>query len=111
MGDEVSGVCVGYSVFDVSDECYAYNEDACYVAATRESADAFREACDIPSRAARIERVMLDDLVSDFGCSSGEYAMEAAAYARFQQLAEQHCVGFEAEAYDRSGSLMVVQLD
>jgi len=111
MSDESSGVCIGYSVFDRNEECYAYNEDACYVAASRESADAFRNACDLASSAARIDSVMLDDLVGDFGCSSGEYAMEAAAYARFQQLAGQHNVSFESEAYDRSGSLMVVQID
>lgn len=111
MSDESSGVCIGYSVFDTNEECYGYNESACYVAATRESADAFRDACGIHSDAARIDSVMLDDLVGDFGGSSGEYAMEAAAYARFQQLAQQHNVTFEAEAYDRGGSLLVVQID
>ena len=111
MSDGSSGVCIGYSIFDTNDECYAYNENACYVAATRESADAFRDACGIHSSAARMDSVMLDDLVGDFGGSIGEYAMEAAAYARFQQLAGQHNVSFEAEAYDRGGSLLVVQID
>jgi hypothetical protein len=111
MSDESSGVCLGYSIFDTNEECYAYNENACYVAATRESADAFRDACGIHPNAARIDSASLDDLVADFGSSSGEYAMEAAAFARFQQLAQQQGVSFEAEAYDRGGSLMVVQLD
>ena len=111
MSDESSGVCIGHSIFDTNEECYAYNEDACYVAATRESADVFRDACGIHSNAARIGSVLLDDLVGDFGGSCGEYAMEAAAYARFQKLAHQHNVSFEAEAYDRDGSLLIVQID
>lgn len=111
MNDESSGVCLGYSVFDTDEECYSCNENACYVAATRESADAFRDACDLPLSSARIDAVSWSDLVSDFGDSSGEYAMEAATYSRFQKLAEQHDVRFEAEAYDRQGSLMVVQID
>jgi len=111
MSVESSGAVVGYSIFAMDEECYEYNENACYIAATGESADAFRDACDLDSAAVRIDAVVWGDLLRDFGSSRGEYAMEVEAYGRFQQLAEQHNVAYEAEAYDRSGSLMVVQID
>jgi len=111
MSGEGFGEAVGYSVFDTNEECYEYNENACYIAAGRESAEAFREACDLSPHAARIDPVMWDDLLRDFGSSGGEYAMEADAFARFEKLARQHGVSFEADAYDRRGLLMVVQLD
>ena len=35
---------IGYSGFDVFEECYGYNEDACYVADTEASANRFMRA-------------------------------------------------------------------
>ncbi len=111
MSEDISVALIGYSVFDKHEECYEYNEDACYVAATRELADAFREACCVSPNAARINTVMWDDLLQDFGCSGGEYAMEAAAFARFRTLAGEHQVLFTAEPYDGDDSLMVVSIE
>ncbi|MEQ9409656.1 MAG: hypothetical protein RIK87_18115 [Fuerstiella sp.] len=111
MNDEAVGAVIGYSIFDEDEECYEYNENACFMAATRESADAFRETCGLSPDAARIDAVTWDDLLQDFGSSAGEYAMEAAAFARFEELAQQHKLTFEAEAYDGDESLMVVRID
>ena len=103
-GSEATGI--GYSVFDTSEECYEYNENACFIAATQSSAKRFLEvACVIP-RYGRIDSVSWDDLLEDYGCSGGEYAMEADAFARFKSLAQQHGVTFEAEPYDGDDSLM-----
>jgi hypothetical protein len=106
--DETSWI--GYSVFDTAEDCYAYNENACYIASTQQSAREFIDvACADPADV-RVDTVSWHDLVKDFGGSSGEYAMEAAAFARFQTLAAQHGVSFEAEAYDGDDSLMVVEM-
>ena len=58
----------------------------------------------------RVQDVSWDDLLKDYGCSCGEYAMEADAFARFRTLAEEHSVSFEAEPYAGDDSLMVVQI-
>ena len=34
-------VLIGYSVFDTSQECYEYNENACFIASTRQAAEEF----------------------------------------------------------------------
>ncbi len=102
---------IGYSVFDTGQECYEYNENACFIASTPEAAQEFLEvACTIPQDG-RVDPVCWDDLLRDFGCSGGEYAMEAQAFARFRTLAEEHNVVFEAEAYDGDDSLMVVEVE
>jgi len=102
---------VGYSVFDTSEQCYEYNENACYIAATEQSAKQFLQDACVVFRNGRIDLVSWDDLLKDYGCSGGEYAMEAEAFARFKSLAQQHGVSFEAEAYDGDDSLMVVEID
>ena len=111
MSDTGNSSVIGYSVFDTSAGCYEYNENACYIAATLDTAQHFLEvACMVPSDA-RVEAVSWDDLLRDFGSSCGEYAMEAKAFARFRSLADDHGVAFEAEAYDGDDSLMVVQIE
>ena len=46
---------VGYSVFETFEECYQYNENACFIAATREAADVFRRDGYTPADECRIE--------------------------------------------------------
>ena len=102
---------IGYSVFDTSEDCYEYNENACFIAATQQSAKQFlQDACVVP-RYGRIDPVSWDDLLKNYGCSGGEYAMEAEAFARFKSLALQHGVTFEAEAFYGDDSIMVVVID
>ncbi len=49
MSAGVPRLVIGYSVFDTGQECYEYNEDACFIASTRESAQQFLSvACVIP---------------------------------------------------------------
>ena len=38
MGVEASRLLIGYSVFDIGEECYEYNENACFIASTVEGA-------------------------------------------------------------------------
>ena len=109
-GDERTSL-IGYSVFDTAEECYEYNENACFIASTLQSAEEFLEvACTDPADG-RVDAISWEDLLSDYGCSGGEYAMEADAFARFRKLAEERGVSFEAEAYDGDDSLMVVEIE
>ncbi len=73
---------VGYSVFETFEECYQYNENACFIAATREVADVFRRDGDVPAEECRIDAVCFADIMSDFGGSCGEYAMERDAFGQ-----------------------------
>lgn len=101
---------IGYSVFDTSEECYEYNENACMIAATMDGARRILRNAMFASEDAEFHSVFWNDLLRDYGCSGGEYAMEAEAFARFHRLAQQHGVLFEAEAYDGDDSLMVVEI-
>ena len=66
------------------------NEDACFIAATPESAQEFLDVSCLDPRDGRITmQCYWDDPRSrDYGCSSGEYALEAAAFTRFRTLPE-----------------------
>ena len=111
MSAEDRTLLIGYSVFDTAQECYEYNENACFIASTLQSAEEFLDvACADPADG-RVDAVCWNDLLRDFGCSGGEYAMEADAFARFRSLAEEHNVSFEAAAYDGDDSLMVVEIE
>ena len=111
MSTDASGLVIGYSVFDTSEECYEYNENACFIAATVDDAKRVLRSAMMSPQDAEYHPVVWDDLLRDYGCSGGQYAMEAAAFARFRTLAQEQGVSFEAEAYDGDDSLMVVQIE
>ena len=111
MSTEASDLLIGYSVFELGEECYEYNENACLIAATLDGARRILSNALFGPEDAEFHSVSWNDLLRDYGCSSGQYAMEADAFARFQRLAQQHGVLFEAEAYDGDVSLMVVEID
>ena len=108
-GDDMTSL-VGDSVFDTGQECYESSENACFVAATQDSARQFLNVAGRDPRDGRVDAVSWGDLLRDYGCSCGDYAMEAEAFARFRSLAQAHNVSFEAEPYDGDDSLMVVEI-
>ena len=110
MTAESEATRIGYSVFDTSQECYEYHENACYIAANPETAKRFLDTSFLPCDC-EIHSVSWDDLLKDYGCSGGEYAVEADVFARFKSLAQQHGVTFEAEAFYGDDSIMVVEID
>ena len=111
MSTDASGLVIGYSVYDTSEECYEYNEDACMVASTLPSARRVLSNAMLSPQDAEFHSVAWDDLLRDYGCSGGQYAMEADAFARFRTLAQEHGVAFEADAFDGDDSLMVVEIE
>ena len=102
---------MGYSVFETFEECCQYNENACFIAATRESADVFRCDGDTPADECRIEAVCFGEIMRDFGGCCGEYAMEREAFVRFRKTAELNGIRFRCEPYGGDDSLLVVEID
>ena len=110
MTAESEATWVGYSVFDTSQECYEYCEDSCYIAANQQAAKRFLNTSFFPEDC-EIHSVSWDELLKDYGCSCGSYAMEPEAFERFKSLALQHGVTFEVEPFDGDVSIMVVEID
>ena len=101
---------IGYSGYDVFEECYGYNENACYIADTEASADRFmREAA--LGQEYRIEPVTLSQIMNDYGYSLGEFAMEREAFARFRDVASQAGIRFETGAVYFSPDLTLVNVE
>ncbi len=102
---------VGYSVFEMFEECYQYNENACFIAATRDAAEGFRDDGCTPATACRIDAVCWADIMRDYGGSSGAYAMQRDAILRFQKVAELSAISFRFEPFDGDDGLLVVEID
>jgi len=61
---------VGFSGLCLSEECYEYNENACLIFDTRESADELMQLLH-PRGGYRIDPVTLPMIMRDYGCSCG----------------------------------------
>jgi hypothetical protein len=88
---------IGYSAFILIDECYEYNENACYVADSPESLKAFLKDGTFNGDDYRVDKIHLNDILNDFGGSCGEFAMEPEALKRFKQVSS---VAYTVEPYD-----------
>jgi len=102
---------VGYSIFETFEECYQFGENACFIADSMPSAERFMAAGVADPSECRIDQIGFADIMSDYGVSSGEYAMEAAAFSRFKAIADQNNVQYRAEPYDGDDSLLVVEIE
>ncbi len=106
-----SSTTIGYSVFELFEECYQYNENACYVASSREQANDFLQNCCDNAADCRIDAIRITDIMTDYGASCGQYAMESEAFSRFKKVAEVNAIQFRAEPFDGDDTLMVVKID
>jgi hypothetical protein len=111
MNLQDSETIIGYSVFELFEECYQYNENACYIANTKSAAEAFLKNSYCDTEDCRIDAVTFGDIMADYGASCGEYAMEPEAYSRFKRVAKLNGVPFDAEPFDGDDTLMVVDID
>ncbi|QDV41118.1 hypothetical protein Enr13x_09560 [Stieleria neptunia] len=102
---------VGYAVFDTFEECYEYNENACMIANSQENALAVMQRSFSAAEDCRIDAITFRDIMSDFGGSCGEYAMERHVYRTFKRIAELNNVTFTSEAYEGLETLLVVEVD
>ncbi len=102
---------VGYSIFETVEECYQYNENACFIAETRAAAKIFLRDGFADPKGCRIDAIRSGYIMQDYGASCGEYAMERGAFLRFKVAAEVNGIQFSAELYDEDDSLLVVEID
>ncbi len=90
---------LGYSGFDVLEECYGYNENACFIADTEAAAHSFMREAAFGSEN-RIVPVTLSQIMDDYGSSLGEFATEGEAFGRFRQAAGEAGIRFATEPVD-----------
>ncbi len=98
----ISGKLVGYSALELFEECYEYNENACYVADSPESLRNFIINAGFSIKDYRIDPVKFSDFLKDFGCSCGEYALEPKALERFEEAAKAYGIKYTVDQYDDS---------
>ena len=91
---------IGYSAFRPFDECYEYNENACYIADTPELLRVFLANAPFSVNDYETVVITLSDILDDFGCSNGEYALEPEALARFEKAAESSGISFKVTPYE-----------
>ncbi len=101
---------VGYSGFIIFDECYEYNENACFIADTQELAKEFMNNCGYSISDYRIDAVTFGDILDDYGCSSGEYAMEPIAFSKFKKSAKKDNIKYEAAQFELDPTLTVINI-
>lgn len=77
---------IGYSALALYDECYEYNENACFIADSIESLKEFLKDATFNINDYRMDPIRLSDIIDDYGCSCGEFAMEPEALKRFEQV-------------------------
>ncbi len=102
---------VGYSIFETLEECYQYNENACFIADTQTAAEIFLRDGYCDPQDCRIDAIRFGDIMQDYGASCGQYAMERGAFLRFKVAAEVNGIQFSAEPYEEDDSLLVVEID
>ena len=109
--DFKSKTIIGYSGFIVYEECYEYNEDACFIADSKESARQFMLDCGHENADYKIKAISFADIMKDYGYSSGEYAMEETAFQVFKKIAEDNRVKFKVKETHLDPTLMVVNVN
>ena len=110
MKEENTEQVIGYSGFDLIEECYGYNENACYIAHTKACADRFIRKAAFGGEY-RVEPVTLSRIMDDFGYSLGEFAMENQAFEKFRAAAYAAGIGFQAGPVDFSPELTLVNVE
>ena len=108
-----SSLLIGYSALDLFEDCYEYNENACYIAASPEALKKFLDGAMRPVKNYRIKAVKMSDILNDFGCSGGQYALEPKALERFKSAVKTSNIKYSVERLldDEEPDLFVVDID
>ncbi len=111
--ENIDNPIIGYSAFILYDECYEYNGNACYIADSPESLKEFLKGATFNINDYRIDAIKLSDILDDYGCSYGEFAIEPEALKRFKQVSK---TTYTVEPYDNpfddgEPDLFVVNID
>ena len=99
---------IGYSGFDPYEECYEYFENSCYIADTPKSAENLMENSFSCVGTYRIDPVIIEQIMDDFGVSCGDYAMEKEAFDRFKAVAEKENISFEANEEENTDIPLII---
>ncbi|MCY2996355.1 MAG: hypothetical protein NTY19_52190 [Planctomycetota bacterium] len=108
MAYKESKTVIGYSGFDPFEECYGYHENACFLGDSRGAVASFMEDSGLAPGEFRVRAVTIAEIMTDYGASGGEFAMELAAFRRFSAIAAANDIRFQATPYEGDSSLMVV---
>jgi hypothetical protein len=103
--NQFSEILIGYSAFDKFEQGYLYNENACVITDKPQSMRKFIENAYLSVADHRIDAVKISDLLKDYGCSSGEYLLDAGALARFEEVAKLAGVKYSIEREDEWGTI------
>ncbi|MBZ0110297.1 MAG: hypothetical protein K8F52_16735 [Candidatus Scalindua rubra] len=103
-------IVIGYSGFSRLEECYEYNEDACFIADNKDTLKVFLDNCFSSHRNYRIDKVTLKEIMNDFGYSVGEYAMEPEAFKIFKNIAKNN-IEYKESKYDLDQSLTIINIE
>ncbi|KPA14940.1 hypothetical protein MHK_004855 [Candidatus Magnetomorum sp. HK-1] len=76
---------IGYSALRF-DDCYEYNENACYIADSPDSLKKFIKNAMFDINDYKIEAITAKDILRDYGLSGGEFAMEPKALQRLKKV-------------------------
>jgi hypothetical protein len=90
---------IGYSAFDLWEECYEYDENACHVSDSPESLKSYLRDAGFSLEGFRLRAIRFSDFLKDFAGSRGQYSLEPQALARFEQAAQAHGLPYEMEEY------------
>jgi len=90
---------IGYSALERFEECYEFEGEACYIADSPESLRRYLANADLPLKDYCIDAVKFAELLKNFGCAFGQYALEAQALVRFEQAAKAHGLQYNVEEY------------
>jgi hypothetical protein len=97
--DDGTNSLIGYSAFDLLEECYEYDENACHVSDSPESLKNYLRHAGFSLGGYRIRAMRFSDFLKDFAGSRGQYGLEPQALARFEQAAKAHGLHYEVEEY------------
>ena len=106
---------VGYAAFDYFHDAYLYNENACYIADSRDSLEELIENAKLMIAGHRVDPVRLPDLRQDFGMSCGQFALEKNALKRFERMAKETDLKYSVQdcdnPYEEEPGLFVIQIE
>ena len=109
MLDQLDNI-FGYSGFLLDGECYEYNEDACFIAGTKALAEKFMNNSFHSPSSYKIDPVSLNEVIEDYGCSYGEFAMDTQAFTKFVELAKLGNLEYKKEDWDSDSSIKIVNI-
>lgn len=104
-------IVIGYSGFNRLEECYEYNEDACFIADNKDTLKDFLDNCFTSHCNYRIDEVTIKDIMNDFGYSFGQYAMELEAFMVFKNIANKNNIKYKETKYDLDESLTIINIE